>query len=190
MKTRASTAIVCLAGLLACLLASGCQRAEPSGCEELDAGAPVDPTLLAFLSRARAAHHRADDPEMRGDFAGAIRDLEALLSGPIPKAATAPEVREVLADTRARLADLRSRTGDYQRAEEDVVEGLRLVPEPSYFRGHLLEVRGLAEERKSKTLAAAGDTKNAEAAKKRALDAFQEAMSIQAAVIERATPPR
>jgi hypothetical protein len=168
----------------------GCKRAEPPACEEVDAGAVVDPTLLAFLSRARAAHHRADDPESRGDFAGAIRELEALLGGPVPQPATAPEVREVLADTRARLADLRSRTGDYERAERDVVEGLRLVPEPSYFRGHLLEVRGLAEERKSKTLAAAGDAKNAEAAKKRALDAFQEAMSIQAAVIERATPTR
>ena len=170
-------------------LVGGCQRSAAPDCDELDAGAPVDPTLLAFLSRARAAHHRADDPESRGDFAASIRELEALLGGPLPRGEAAPEVREVLADTRARLADLRSRAGDYDRAEQDVAEGLRLVPEPSYFRGHLIEVRGLAEERRSKALVAAGDTARAEAAKQRALAAFREAMEIQAAVIERTAPP-
>jgi len=166
----------------------GCQRAPSRDCDELDAGAPVDPTLLAFLSRARAAHHRADDPESRGNLAAAIAELEVLLAGPRPSG-EAPEVREVLADTRARLADLRSRAGDYDRAEQDVAEGLRLVPEPSYFRGHLVEVRGLAEERRSKALLAAGDAVRAEAAKQRALAAFREAMEIQAAVIERTAPP-
>jgi len=167
----------------------GCQRAPTPDCDELDGGAPVDPTLLAFLSRARAAHHRADDPESRGNLTAAISELEALLGGPLPQGKAAPEVREVLADTRARLADLRSRAGDYDRAEQDVVEGLRLVPEPSYFRGHLVEVRGLAEERRSKALLAAGDATRAEAAKQRALAAFREAMEIQAAVIERTAPP-
>jgi tetratricopeptide (TPR) repeat protein len=178
--------------LLACVLATSLacsKRKEPERCPEVLAGAPVEPALLAFLSRARAAHHRADDPEQRGDLKGAIRELEALLAGPsLP--GNAPEAREVLADTRARLADLRSRSGDYDRAEADVAEGLRLVPETSYFRGHLFEVRGLSEERRSKALASAGDVANAAAAKNRALTAFQEAMEIQAAVIERTAPPR
>lgn len=178
--------------LVACLLAlaAGCKRdAEPERCPEVSAAPPVDPALLAFLSRARSAHHRADDPEQRGDLKAAIRELEALVQGPkLP--GSAPEAREVLADTRARLADLRSRDGDYDRAEADIEEGLRLVPETSYFRGHLFEVRGLSEERRSKALSSAGDAAGAERAKSRALSAFQEAMEIQAAVIERAAPPR
>jgi hypothetical protein len=181
-------ALFVLASLLASL--SGCSKAaDNERCPEVQGGAPVDPALLAFLSRARAAHHRADVPERRGDLPGAIRELEALLKGPLLPG-NAPEAREVLADTRARLADLRSRTGDYDRAEADVAEGLRLVPETSYFRGHLLEVRGLSEERRSKALSSAGDTVNAEQAKNRALTAFQQAMEVQAAVIERSAPPR
>jgi tetratricopeptide (TPR) repeat protein len=178
--------------VLACMLAlsAGCSKSsEPERCPEVQGGAPVDPALLAFLSRARAAHHRADVPEQQSDLAGAIRELEALVQGPLLPG-NAPEAREVLADTRARLADLRSRLGDYDRAEADIADGLRLVPETSYFRGHLLEVRGLSEERRSKALAGAGDTANAERAKDRALTAFQEAMEIQAAVIERSAPPR
>jgi hypothetical protein len=183
--TRAALLVALSLGVFA-----ACSKhTEPERCPEPQAGAPVDPALLAFLSRARAAHHRADDPEQRGDLKGAVRELEALLAGPtLPGGA--PEAREVLADTRARLADLRSRDGDYDRAEADVTEGLRLVPEKSYFRGHLFEVRGLSEERRSKALASAGDAARADAAKARALSAFQEAMEIQAAVIERAAPPR
>jgi tetratricopeptide (TPR) repeat protein len=180
--------VLVLASFLALL--AGCSKsAEPERCPEVQGGAPVDPALLAFLSRARAAHHRADEPERRGDLPGAIRELEALVGGPLLRG-NAPESREVLADTRARLADLRSRAGDYDRAEADITEGLRLVPETSYFRGHLLEVRGLSEERRSKALSSAGDTANAERAKNRALTAFQEAMAIQAEVIERSAPPR
>jgi hypothetical protein len=48
----------------------------------------------------------------------------------------------------------------------------------------LLDVRGLVEERGSKALTAAGDAAGALAAEERALAAFQEAMRIQAAVIE------
>jgi hypothetical protein len=69
-----------------------------------------------------------------------------------------------------------------------VAKGLELVPGPSYFRGHLIEVRGLSEERRSKALAAAGNMEKAEQAKQRALAAFQEAMDIQARVIEEKSP--
>jgi tetratricopeptide (TPR) repeat protein len=178
--------------LLACFLGGlpSCKKAsEPEHCPEVQTGTPVDPALLAFLSRARSAHHRADVPEQRGDLKGAIRELEKLVAGPTLPGNPA-ESREVLADTRARLADLRSRDGDYERAEADVAEGLRLVPETSYFRGHLFEVRGLSEERRSKALASAGDSAAADAAKTRALAAFQQAMETQAAVIERAVPAR
>jgi tetratricopeptide (TPR) repeat protein len=170
------------------LLLVGCQKPSPDACADGDR--PVGPALLAFLSRSRAAHHRADLREEKNDLGAAEAELGAILSGPLPPCPTAAEVREIMADTRARLGDLRSRRGDFQAALADVEQGLKLVPEPSYFRGHLVEVRGLVEERHAKALAKAGDNVGARAAEERALAAFQEAMQIQSAVIERSTPER
>ncbi len=149
-----------------------------------DHGRPVGTALLAFLSRSRAAHHRADAREGQKDLPAAEAELSAVVDGPKPPCPSAAEVREVLADTRARLAELRSRHAAFDAAAADVAQGLTLVPERSYFRGHLMEVRGLVEERRSKALTAAGDAAGARAAEERALAAFQEAMRIQAAVIE------
>src|SRR5437867_3578808 len=42
----------------------------------------VDPTLLAFLSKARSIHHEADLAEHAGDGAGAVALLEQLTNGP------------------------------------------------------------------------------------------------------------
>jgi hypothetical protein len=169
------------------LLLGACARRPPDACAD-DQGHPVGTALLAFLSRSRAAHHRADAREDANDLGGAEGELHAVVDGPKPPCPNAAEVREVLADTRARLGDLRSRHGDFDGAAADVEQGLTLVPEQSYFRGHLMEVRGLVEERRSKALAAAGDTTGAKAAEERALAAFQEAMRIQTAVIEATAP--
>ncbi len=178
------------AGLAFLLLVVACQKANPDACADADGERPVGPALLAFLSRSRAAHHRADLREERNDLGAAEAELGAILSGPLPPCPSAAEVREVIADTRARLGDLRSRRGEFGAALSDVEQGLKLVPEPSYFRGHLVEVRGLVEERQAKALAKAGDNVGARAAEERALAAFQEAMQIQSAVIERSTPER
>jgi hypothetical protein len=144
---------------------------------------------MSFLSRARAAHHAADNRESGGDLAAAVALLDGLIKGPIPSGrhGTAPEIREVLADTRARLADLRSQIGAYELALKDVTEGLELAVEPSYFRGHLFEVRGLVEERRAKAVEAT-EPDAARAGRQRALQSFEEAMSIQAEVIRRVAP--
>jgi hypothetical protein len=47
-------------------------------------------------------------------------------------------------------------------------------------------MRGVVEERRSKALRKAGDEAGADAAKERAIEAFQKAIDIQEAVIERA----
>ena len=145
----------------------------------------VDPTLLAFLSKARAAHHRADLALEAGDRPGAIRSLEPVVTGPTPPGAL-PEVAEVMADTRARLADLRSAGGDFDAALRDVEAGLALAPGPSHFRGHLVETRGIVEERRAKALAERGEADAAERARKAAVAAFEEAISIQDQVIAEA----
>jgi hypothetical protein len=169
------------------LLVAACARRAPDACAD-DQGRPIGTALLAFLSRSRAAHHRADAREEQRDFNGAETELKAVVDGPKPPCPNAAEVREVLADTRARLGELKSQHGDFDGAATDVEQGLTLVPESSYFRGHLLEVRGLVEERRGKSLAAAGDAAGAKAAEDRALAAFQEAMRIQATVIEESAP--
>ncbi len=128
----------------------GCtRRAEPA------AEDAIDPTLLAFLSRARAAHHRADLLEADDQLEPAARELSAIVDGPLPRGGPSlAEVREVLADTLARRAELSSRLGRHDAAAADVDRGLSLAAEVSYFRGHLYEVRGLVEERRAAHLRA------------------------------------
>jgi hypothetical protein len=176
-----------LAGLL-CLLAvlssAACSRkADDCGPSER----VVDPVLLAFLSQARSAHHAADLREAAGDVAAALRSLQGVVAGPKPPG-SAPEVDEVLADTRARIADLLSRSGRFDQADAEISEGLSLAREPSYFRGHLFEVRGLVEERRAKALSSTGRGPEAEKATARSLSAYEEAMEIQAEVIRRGAP--
>ncbi len=143
--------------------------------------------MLSFLSRARAAHHIADNHEQNQRWDDAIKTLNGLLKGPLPP--KHPEVREVLADTHARLADLKSQQGQFDGAGANVESGLKLATSETYFRGHLFEMRGLVEERRAKQLKADGDDAGAKAATERALAAFEESMRIQAKVIESALPP-
>jgi tetratricopeptide (TPR) repeat protein len=190
---RALTALSVLAFAAAF---AACAREAPSAarCNQEDAGMPVDPLLLAFLSRARAAHHLADDHEGAGDLNAALQPLAQLVTGPlphVPSGEVAPEVREVLADTRARLADLRSRLGAYDQAITDVQAGLEQAQAPNYFRGHLLETEGLVEERRAKALEVR-DPGAASAARQRSIQLLEQAMAVQARVIENAagTPAR
>ena len=174
---------VLLCGVLAL---GGCSRSEPRD----DCGPServVDPVLLAFLSKARSAHHLADQLEAKGDVASALRALQGLTGGAAPPG-KAPEVDEVLADTRARAADLMSRAGRFDQADAEVSAGLEHAKAPSYFRGHLFEVRGLVEERREKALRGSGRGQEADQARDRSLDAYEEAMKIQAEVIGSAAP--
>lgn len=168
--------------VIASLLIAGCSRGELSECPP-DAAAPVDTELLAFLGRARSAHHAADQLEERSDMATAITKLKEVTTGPMPKAEHA-EVREVLADTLARMADLESQRGNFDVALDHVGKGLGLAPAPSYFQGHLVEVRGLVEERRAERLKADGRETLATQATERALASFEQAMKIQAQVID------
>jgi hypothetical protein len=171
--------------LLSALCLGACSKREVDDCPPT--GRVVDPVLLAFLSQARSAHHVADQYESTNDVAGALRPLEALTRAPRPPG-DAPEVSEVLADTRARLADLLSRSERFDQAAEAIEQGLGDAKAPSYFRGHLFEVRGLVEERREKAYRSAGRGPEADAARQRSLAAYEEAMKIQAEVIQNATP--
>jgi tetratricopeptide (TPR) repeat protein len=170
--------------LCAVLCLPACSKREPDDCGP--SGRVVDPVLLAFLSQARSAHHLADQHESANDVPGALRALEALSRAPRPPG-DAPEVGEVLADTHARRADLLSRAGRFDHAAEAVDEGLKVARATTYFRGHLFEVRGLLEERREKAERSAGRGPEADRARERSLGAYEEAMKIQAEVIQKAT---
>jgi hypothetical protein len=181
--------------MLACVLVIGgaatpaCSRDDHRCSESNATGTPVDPRLMAFLSRARAAHHLADLKE-DGEPAAAVVALVSIVDGPIPGRVGAPaaEAREVIADTQARIAELQSRLRQFDAALGRIDTALGWVPEVSYFRGHLFETRGLVEQRRGDDLARLGRASEAQAAKSRALIAFEQAMQIQADVI-RQTPP-
>jgi tetratricopeptide (TPR) repeat protein len=147
----------------------------------------VDPALLAFLSKARAAHRQADMAEDGGDSKRAIAALARLVEGPAPGGgAPPPEAREVMADTLARMAELRSGLGEFDRARSDLDRGLALARDVSHFRGRLFEVKGVVEERRAKALADQGDSQGAKRAKEQAIQAFEQAIEIQDKVIGRA----
>jgi len=182
---RRVAALVLLGG--ASLLAlEGCSRQERS--DDCGEGARVvDPLLLAFLSKARSAHHLADQHEAKSDRSSALRVLEGLVSQPAPSGGL-PEVDEVLADTHARIADLMSQAGRFDQADAALTAGLTHAKAPTYFRGHLFEVRGLVEERREKALRSTGRGQEADQAHERSLEAYEAAMKIQAEVIGGAVP--
>jgi hypothetical protein len=187
--TNVVKALAVLAAIgLALSLLVGCARetsrdAPPGGspCDDSSAR-PVDTKLMAWLSKARTLHHLADLGETDGGVDRAIAPLEQLVSGATPSG-PAPEVDEVLADTYARLAELRVRRGDLDRAEADIVKGLERAQGSTYFRGHLLEVRGLVFEKLGQSLAKAGKGVEAEEARQKAMRASLEAVRIQDEVI-------
>jgi tetratricopeptide (TPR) repeat protein len=177
-------AIALAAGAGAALSACRGGEVTVSGCPSSEASSPpIDPSLMAFLSAARALHHEADIKESQGDLAGAIAALERLVRTPAPRAV---EVDEVLSDAHARLAELRLKKGDLEGAAQDVARGLDLARQPTYFRGHLLEVSGLVEEARAAALADAGKTEEAARAKSKAIGLLEDAVRVQEQVIREA----
>ncbi len=180
-----------VASAVASSVLGGCARSDrdragtqPPATSEAAAPIVVDPVLLAFLSKARSAHHKADALETSGDVAGAIAALEELSRGSRPGGERQfVEVNEVLSDTHARLADLQSTRGQFDAALEHVREGLALATDVTYFRGHLFEVRGLVEERQAKALEDRGETDKAKEVRKSAIGSFDEAVRVQDQVI-------
>lgn len=183
--TWARLAIV---GALTALLVVGCGR---RGDRDDAPSRAVDVELLAFLSEARALHHRANVDEQTGALGGAADAMDRLVRARRPyEGATTPEVEEVLADAYARLAELRLRQGAVDLASEAVAAGLAHAPDPTYFRGHLIEVDGLVLEARAASLEAAARPEEAARAREQAIARLEEAVRIQDLVIRRASAAR
>jgi hypothetical protein len=187
-KSLGRLAAPCWVGiaLLTMALGSGCSRAERAAglTSTVDAGRPFDVETMAFLSKARAIHHEANLREEEGDPRGAAAQVARIVGANRPhREQVVPEIEEVLADAWARLAELDVRIGDVRGAEDAAREGLTHAHEPTYFRGHLLEVQGIAEEARAAVLADAGDDPGAEKARATAMRLLEEAVLVQDQVI-------
>ena len=193
LRSAFLTAVVTV-GLPVSLASSvvGCAKKEaaPSSTATtapVDAAPVVDLQVMAFLSEARALHHEANIKEDEGDLASAVTVMMRLVRATHPHAdQTIPEVEEVLADAWARLAELNLKQRDLDAAARAVTEGLAHAPEPTYFRGHLLEVEGIILEARATDLADAGKKNEAQRARARAIELLQEAVKVQEQVIGRA----
>jgi hypothetical protein len=176
-------AVLAFAALL--LGVAACARAESrTNPLAIEAGVPIDTELMAYLSLARSRHHEANLEE-DDDVPGAIGSLNQLVAAPRPHpSSNVPEIEEVLADTYARLAELELRRQGVNAAAEDVRQGLTHAKEPTYFRGHLLEMGGLAEEAREGALRDAGSTAAATAARQKAIDLFHQAVAVQEQVVK------
>lgn len=174
---------------LAMALLAGCNGSDRSAdcpCASSALPPPVDSSLMAYLSKARAIHHEADLLEQEGRIADAAKKLEELIASAAPGGGVMPEVQEVLSDTYARVADLTSRQGRFDEAERAIREGLGRAPAASYFEGHLFEVRGLNEQRRAEHLAKDGQADASRAAREAAMRAFERAVEVQDSVVDRA----
>jgi len=183
------TAALLTAALLVAAAVCGCSRSDRAVSRrvEADAGTALDQETMAFLSKARALHHEANLKEETGDARGAAIEVERIVRTNRPHPGqTVPEIEEVLADAWARLAELDVRVGDVKGAEDAAKEGLTHAREPTYFRGHLLEVQGIAEESRSEALADAGDAPGAAKARGAAMRLLEEAVAVQDRVIAEA----
>jgi tetratricopeptide (TPR) repeat protein len=172
--------------LLATTTVVGCRGRESS---DQDSAQVVDVELMAYLSEARALHHQANLKEESNDLAGAAAAMSRLVSARRPGKAT-PEMNEVLADAYARLAELQLRQGALEPAAEAIKSGLAHAPEPTYFRGHLIEVEGLIEEARAASFADAGKPEDAVRARERAIKLLEEVVRIQDQVIQRSLAGR
>jgi tetratricopeptide (TPR) repeat protein len=179
--------LVTLVAALAFLHCAKREEAFTPAPSAADAGAAFDVETMAFLSKARALHHLANVKESAGDLPGAIDAMEQLVRAPRPHPAQkVPEIEEVVSDAYARLAELRLAAGDLDGAQGAIREGLLHAPDPTYFRGHLLEVQGILEETRGAMLADAGKSEEAAKARARAMALLQEAVHVQDQVIDRA----
>lgn len=184
--TRRSMVLLALCTLMLALVVGfaatpACSR-QVGGADD---GTAVDTPIMAFLSEAHALHHQANIKEESGDIPGAIAAMERLVAAARPHPERkAPEVEEVLADAYGRLAELRLRNGELDLAAIAVKTGLDHVTDPTYFRGHLVEVQGLIEEARAAQLTDAGNAAEAARAREHAIQLLEEVVKIQDQVIK------
>ena len=182
-RLRLIAGAIAIAVALVVAFAIGCRGRESNG-EQDTAQGVVDMELMAFLSEARALHHLANLKEESNDLPGATAAMQRLVTARRPhEGKTTPEVEEVLADAYARLAELQLRQSALDAAAEAVKSGLAHAPEPTYFRGHLVEVDGLVEEARAAGLADAGKPEEAARAREKAIQLLEEVVRIQDQVI-------
>lgn len=171
------------AGLVAVvlLLSVACSgRDDTCTCPCGDDQRQLSTALLSRLSAARAYHHQADILLGRGDLAGAIAKVEAVLK--LDLDARWPEAEEVRLDATARLAQLLARQGSHARALALIDAALARKPRASFYAANLHSVRGELLEAQVKVLDAAGKKDEAKAMARQAMTALETSIRINKAL--------
>ena len=149
------------------------------GLAQADRIVPARPEVLVALGQRLDVEHRAVDLQVeKGDIAGAIASLETLRGGPWPAAEDAAPVAVALRhDAYGRLVRMRMDHPDvdpvtHERLLEIVAEGLgEDDTEPNPFTARLWALRGELYESQGKD--------------DQALEAYEKALEINTALLER-----
>lgn len=136
--------------------------------------------LMIALAQAKNFHHKADVYLQEGKSAEAAEALHQLLGVPFPDGA--PEGEDVLLDARARLAKLLLTRGAIQDALQLVDEGIDGARRRSFFLANLYTVKGEIHEAAAQALDQQGDEAGAGTARRDAIEAFDESISINRAL--------
>lgn len=167
--------LVALLALFACL---GACAATPS--DQADARRAIDTRLLAALGIAQGLQHEADVLEARGDHAGALAKIDAVLAIDFP---LVPEREDVRLDAYGRLAELHLVARDAAAAEREVERGLAESTRTSYFRARLYLVRGRVHEARAAAARTAGDEERAREEGRLAIEAYDRGIAINREVL-------
>jgi tetratricopeptide (TPR) repeat protein len=132
--------------------------------------------LLLALSEARSHHAQADLYLADGDVDAATRSLARVLEVRFP--AGASEAEDTRLDARARLARLYLRAGRLDDADRVIDAGLTGAARRSFFLANLYAVSGERWEARARALA--GDAEGARRARRAALAAYDQSLSINA----------
>lgn len=137
--------------------------------------------LLAALGTAQALAHEADEYEARGDRERALERARAILEVPFPTQVA--EREDVRLDAWGRVAELELALHREQAARTAIDSGLREVTRRSYFEARLYVVSGRVHRARAAALREAGDEEGAARASDAALEALEQSIEINAAVM-------
>ncbi|MBN8611371.1 MAG: hypothetical protein J0L92_12330 [Deltaproteobacteria bacterium] len=178
-------AVLFLAGLVGL---SACGRSADFEPAPRLARNPSTAERLSTIGIAQALMHETDVLEGMGDRAGAITRAERVLS--LELSEDDPLREPLRLDAYGRVAELALADAEVLRAEVAIERGLAEVTERSYFEARLYMVRGRALEMRAATHRQEGDAALADAELRAALEAHEQSIEINEALLagEEPTP--
>jgi tetratricopeptide (TPR) repeat protein len=178
----AALAILCaLAGAVGCGSRAENGESERGVTELPQPGPELSDELMLGLALVQNYHHKADVYLKEARFEEAVNELRKILSVQFP--ARSPEGIDLVQDARARLARLLVAQGKLDEATKVVDEGIASADRQSFFLANLHTVRGEVLEARA-AVVEDKDARAAAAARRQAIEAYDQAIAIEKALIE------